>query len=50
MSQFRMSLASIAAKLGSALETHVGQEKSVRINVSYHIFPKTGKSETWWAN
>ena len=38
-----MSLASIAAKLGSALETHVGQEKSVRINVSYHIFPEDWK-------
>jgi len=38
-----VALASIAAKLGSALEMHVGQEKSVRINVSYHVFPEDWK-------
>jgi lipopolysaccharide/colanic/teichoic acid biosynthesis glycosyltransferase len=35
-----VSVASIAAKIGSALEKFVGQEKNVRIDVSYHIFPE----------
>jgi hypothetical protein len=34
---------SIASKLDAAIETHLGQEKSVRIDVTYHfVFPKTG--------
>jgi len=37
------SVASIASKVSSALETHVGQEKSVRIDVSYHLFPEDWK-------
>jgi lipopolysaccharide/colanic/teichoic acid biosynthesis glycosyltransferase len=35
-----VSVASIASKIGSALETYVGQGKSVRIDVSYHVFPE----------
>jgi lipopolysaccharide/colanic/teichoic acid biosynthesis glycosyltransferase len=37
------SVASIASKVGSALETHVGREKSVQIDVSYHLFPEDWK-------
>ncbi len=36
-------MASISAKLGSALKAHVGQEKSVKIDVSYHVFPEAWK-------
>jgi lipopolysaccharide/colanic/teichoic acid biosynthesis glycosyltransferase len=38
-----VSLASISAKLASALEAYVGHEKSVRIEVSYHVFPEDWK-------
>jgi lipopolysaccharide/colanic/teichoic acid biosynthesis glycosyltransferase len=38
-----VSVASIAAKLGSALEMHVGQGTGVTISVSYHVFPEDWK-------
>jgi exopolysaccharide biosynthesis polyprenyl glycosylphosphotransferase len=34
------SVASIASKMCSALEESVGEERAVRIDVSYHIFPE----------
>jgi len=39
----KAALSSIASKVSSALEAHVGREKSVQIEVSYHIFPEETK-------
>jgi hypothetical protein len=33
-------VACIASKIGSALKTYIGQEGSVKIDVSCHIFPE----------
>lgn len=41
-----VSLASIAKKLAVALEAHVGHEKSVKIDISYHVFPENWKASS----